>query len=240
VVGSKNFTEQLVLGEIVAQAIERETGLTVRRQLNLGGTLICDRALRAGEIDVYVEYTGTALTAIFHRPPATDREAVMRDVRQLYADSGRTLLSPLGFNNTFAILVRGADARALGLRTIEDAARVAPRWRAGFGYEFLERPDGYRGLARTYGLAFREAPQVMDLALTYRALAAGQVDLIAGDATAGLIRSLDLVQLEDTRRYFRRTTPSPWLARPCCCATRRCGRPCSGWRAASRPRTCAR
>lgn len=202
VVGSKNFTEQLILGEIVAQAIERETGLPVRRQLNLGGTLICDRALRSGDIDVYVEYTGTALTTVFHRPPSNDRESVMATVRRLYADSGSTLLPPLGFDNTFAILVRGSDARREGLRTIEDAARVAPQWRAGFGYEFLERPDGYRGLAKAYGLAFRGPPQAMDLTLTYRALASGQVDLIAGDATAGLIKSLDLFQLEDNRRYF--------------------------------------
>ena len=202
VVGSKNFTEQLVLGEIVAQTIERETGLSVRRQLNLGGTMICDRALLAGEVDVYVEYTGTALTAIFRRPPSTDRAAVMRTVRQLYADSGRTLLPPLGFDNTFAILVRGKDARELGLRTIADAARVTPRWRAGFGYEFMERPDGYRGLAKAYGLTFGAPPQIMDLALIYRALASGQVDVIAGDATAGLITSLDLVQLEDDRHYF--------------------------------------
>ena len=202
VVGSKNFTEQLILGEIVAQTIERQTGLTVRRRLNLGGTLICDRALLAGDIDVYVEYTGTALTAVFHRPPSNDPKAVMESVRRLYADSGRTLLPPLGFDNTFAILVRGAEAREKGLRTIEDAAKVTPQWRAGFGYEFLERPDGFRGLAKTYGLAFRSPPQVMDLTLSYRALASGQVDLIAGDATAGLIKSLDLVQLEDNRRYF--------------------------------------
>jgi osmoprotectant transport system permease protein len=193
VVGSKNFTEQLILGEIVAQAIERETGLTVRRQLNLGGTLICDRALRSGDIDVYVEYTGTALTTVFHQPPSNDREGVMTTVRRLYADGGCTLMPPLGFDNTFAILVRGSDARREGLRTIADAARVAPQWRAGFGYEFLERPDGYRGLAKTYGLAFRGPPQAMDLTLTYRALASGQIDLIAGDATAGLIKSLDLV-----------------------------------------------
>jgi osmoprotectant transport system permease protein len=202
VVGSKNFTEQLILGEIVAQAIERHTGLPVRRQLNLGGTLICDRALLSGDVDVYVEYTGTALTAIFHQPPSTDRDLVMGSVRRLYADSGRTLLPPLGFDNTFAILVRGADARASHLRTIEDAARLAPKWRAGFGYEFLERPDGYRGLAEAYKLRFRDPPQVMDLALTYRALASGQVDLIAGDATAGLIASLGLVQLEDNLHYF--------------------------------------
>ncbi len=202
VVGSKNFTEQVILGEIVAQTIERETGLPVQRRLNLGGTLICDRALLGGDIDVYVEYTGTALTAIFHEQPSNDPRAVMDAVRNRYAGTGRTLLGPLGYDNTFAILVRGADARARGLRTIEDAATLAPGWRAGFGYEFLERPDGYAGLARTYGLTFRSPPQVMDLTLTYRALAAGQVDLIAGDATAGLIKGLDLVQLEDNRRYF--------------------------------------
>jgi len=202
VVGSKNFTEQNILGELVAQTIEREAGLPVDRRLNLGGTLICDGALRSGDLDVYVEYTGTALTAIFHQPVANDPQTVFATVRDLYARSGRTLLPALGFNNTFAILVRGDDARARGLKTIDDAAREAPRWRAGFGFEFLERPDGYPGLAAAYGLRFADPPHVMDLSLSYRALASGQVDLIAGDATAGLIRGLDLVQLEDTRHYF--------------------------------------
>ena len=123
-------------------------------------------------------------------------------MRDLYARTGRTLLPPLGFNNTFAILVRGATRGTRGLRTIDDVAREAPRWRAGFGYEFLERPDGYPGLATAYGLRFAEPPRVMDLTLSYRALASGQVDLIAGDATAGLIKGLDLVQLEDNRHYF--------------------------------------
>ena len=202
VVGSKNFTEQVILGEIVAQAIERETALAVDRRLNLGGTLICDRALSAGDIDLYVEYTGTALTAIFHEPVTTDAGQALETVRAAYARTGRTVLPPLGFNNTFTILVRGADARQLGLSTIDDAARHTPGWRAGFGYEFLERPDGYPGLAKAYGLRFREPPRVMDLTLTYRALASGEVDLIAGDATAGLISALDLFPLEDNRRYF--------------------------------------
>src|SRR5437870_3727089 len=201
VVGSKNFTEQFVLGELLAQAIERE-GLSVDRRLNLGGTLICDRALLMGDIDVYVEYTGTALTAIFHRPIEKDSSRVYDEVRELYARTGRTLLPPLGFNNTFAILVRGTDARSLGLRTIGDAARESPRWRAGFGYEFVGRPDGYPGLAEAYGLRFPAPPRVMDLTLSYRALASGQVDLIAGDTTAGLIKGLDLLQLEDDRHYF--------------------------------------
>jgi len=202
IVGSKNFTEQLVLGELVAQIIERDGGVPVNRRLNLGGTLICDRALLSGDLDVYVEYTGTALTAVFHEPIATDEAAVFDTVRMLYAKTGRTLLAPLGFNNTFTILVRGADARALHLRTIDDAARESAHWRAGFGYEFVERPDGYPGLAKAYRLQFPDAPRVMDLTLSYRALAAGQVDLIAGDATAGLIKGLDLAPLEDNRHYF--------------------------------------
>jgi osmoprotectant transport system substrate-binding protein/osmoprotectant transport system permease protein len=201
VVGSKNFTEQVILGEILAQVLEH-AGLTVDRRLNLGGTFICEQALRAGEIDAYVEYTGTALTAIFHEPVVTDPAAALTRVRELYAASGRTLLSPLGFNNTFAILVRGEAARSLGLRTIGDVAPHSPSWHAGFGYEFLERADGYPGLARVYGLRFAAAPRVMDLSLIYRALAERQVDLIAGDATNGLIDALDLVMLTDDRRYF--------------------------------------
>jgi osmoprotectant transport system permease protein len=202
VVGSKNFTEQVILGELLAQKIERDTGLTVERKLNLGGTLICERALAGGDIDVYVEYTGTSLTAVFHEPIQKDSQRVFDTVRELYARTGRTLLPPLGFNNTFAILVRGRDARERGLKTIDDAAQLAPTWTAGFGYEFLERPDGYQGLSSAYHLRFAHPPSVMDLSLSYRALASRQVDLIAGDATAGLIKGLDLFRLEDNRHYF--------------------------------------
>jgi len=202
VVGSKNFTEQIILGELIAEVIERDTGFPVDRKLNLGGTIVCDRAVQTGDIDLYVEYTGTALTAVFHHAISSDPASVFDIVRASYARTGRTLLPPLGFNNTFAILVRGADARRQGLKTIDDVAPLTPRLRAGFGYEFVERPDGFPGLARTYGLRFPQPPRVMDLTLSYRALASGQVDLIAGDATAGLIKGLDLVQLEDNRRYF--------------------------------------
>src|SRR5262245_932208 len=184
VVGSKNFTEQVLLGELMAQAIERYARLPVDRRLNLGGTFICDRALQTGDIDLYVEYSGTALTAVFKQPVRRNAAAVLEDVRVRYADTGRTMLAPLGFNNTFAILVRGADARARGLTKLSQLAAHAPGWRAGFGYEFLEREDGYPGLASAYGLRFTAPPRVMDLALIYRALAQGQVDVIAGDATA--------------------------------------------------------
>ena len=202
VVGSKNFTEQVILGEIVAQAIERFAGLPVDRRLNLGGTFICDRALRAGDIDAYVEYSGTSLTAVFKQPVTRSAAEALEAIRRRYADAGISALAPLGFENTFAILVRGRDARAHALRRLSQLTALAPAWRAGFGYEFLERADGYPGLAATYGLRFREPPRVMDLTLIYRALAAGQVDVIAGDATAGLIDVLDLAALEDDRRYF--------------------------------------
>jgi len=202
VVGSKNFTEQVVLGELYAQAIERLTSLRVDRRLNLGGTAVCARALRSGDLDLYVEYSGTALTAIMKEPVIHDRAGALERVRVVYARSGLTVGRPLGFNNTFAILVRGQVARELGLRTISDAVPHAREWHAAFGYEFLEREDGYPGLSRAYGLTFRSPPRVMDLALTYRALQAGQVDLIAGDATAGLIAALDLSMLADDRQYF--------------------------------------
>jgi glycine betaine/choline ABC-type transport system substrate-binding protein len=201
VIGSKNFTEQVILGELLAQTLERDTDVPVVRKLNLGGTFICDRAIRTGDIDVYVEYTGTALTAIFRQPVAHDREAVLAKTRELYADAGVTALGALGFNNTFAILVRRRDAESMGLRTIGDL-RKAEHWTPGFGYEFLQREDGYRGLVTRYGLRFQGEPRVMDLSLMYRAVASGQIDVIAGDATSGLIDALDLAMLEDDKRYF--------------------------------------
>jgi osmoprotectant transport system permease protein len=201
-VGSKNFTEQIILGELLAQVIESRCGLSVERRLNLGGTFICDRAVRSGDIDLYVEYTGTAHTAIFHEAPDTDPRRVFETVRTRYAAGGVTLLDPLGFENTFAILVRGETAKQFSLKTIEDAAPHAPEWQAGFGYEFLQRADGYPGLSKKYGLTFRAPPRAMDLSLIYRALTDRQVDLIAGDATSGLIEAYGLVMLEDNRRYF--------------------------------------
>jgi osmoprotectant transport system permease protein len=201
VIGSKNFTEQVILGEVLAQALERR-GIPVTRRLNLGGTFICDGAIRAGDIDAYVEYTGTALTAILRQPILRDSDTILSTLRDAYGLRGLSVQAPLGFNNTFAILVRSADARAMGLRTIGDLRATASRWRPGFGYEFAERADGYTGLATAYGLQFSEQPRVMELDLVYRALASRQVDVIAGDSTSGLIKALDLAMLADDRQYF--------------------------------------
>lgn len=214
VVGAKNFTESDLLAEIVAQQIERRTGLPVARKLHLGGSFVCDRAIKAGDIDLYVEYTGTAFTAILKQTPITDPDSVYRFVAAEYANHFQLQwTAPLGFNNTFAILVRRADAQRYGLRSIGDLARVAARWKAGFGYEFLERADGFPGLAKTYGLTFSQPPTAMDLGLTYRALADHRVDVIAGNSTDGQIAALDLVALADDRRYFPPYQAAPIVRR---------------------------
>ncbi len=203
IIGSKNFTEQVILGEILAQQIENQTNLKVDRRFNLGGTFICHEAVKAGEIDGYVEYTGTALTAILKQPPQNNPQQVYEEVKQLYQEKFDLEVMPsLGFNNTFAIVIRGQDAEKLGLKTISDAAKYTPNWQAGFGYEFLAREDGYPGLAKTYNLKFAQSPQEMDLGLIYQALVSKEVDLVAGSATDGLIPVLDLVVLEDNKQYF--------------------------------------
>jgi osmoprotectant transport system substrate-binding protein len=206
-IGAKNFTEQVVLGELLAQEIEAVTGKPVARRFYLAGSYICQQALVSGRIDGYVEYTGTALTAILKQPlpPVGQRDetTVRRRVRELYKSRYGVDVGPgLGFQNTFAMVVRGADAQRLGLKTISDAMKVAPQWRLGVGYEFEDRPDGLKGLEATYGLKFREAPRTMDLGLLYRALAAGQVDMVAGNSTDGPIRALGFVVLRDDRHYF--------------------------------------
>jgi osmoprotectant transport system substrate-binding protein len=202
-VGSKNFTEQLVLGELLAQSLGRVTSLPIDKRFYLAGSYICHQALLAGRIDMYVEYTGTALVAILKEPPSFDHAAVFNTVKNLYAQRfGLEVLPSLGFDNTFAMVMRGSDARRLKLKTLSDAAAVAPQLRLGVGYEFLERPDGFKGLAGKYNLKFAEAPRVMDLGLLYRALQNNQVDMVAGSNTDGLIAALDLVVLEDDLHYF--------------------------------------
>lgn len=201
VVGSKDFTESVILSEIVAQMLEAKE-VKIERRFELGGTL-SHQALVAGEIDCYPEYTGTAYTAILHHKALTDPALVYEQVKREYAENFNIETSaPLGFSNDFAVLVRGEVARRLKLRTISDAAPYAREWRAGFGQDFMSRDDGYAGFARAYNLTFKERPREMDLSLTYRALAEEQVDLIAGNSTDGLIAALDLVQLEDDRHFF--------------------------------------
>ena len=220
VIGAKGYTEQLILGELLAQEIEAKTPLRVKREFSLGSTFLVHEALRRGRIDGYVEYTGTAWTAILNQPPlppqpqpqrveqqteqrAEQREKLWQNAHEFYSERYALRLFPsLGFENTFAILIRRADGQRLGLRTISDAVAPARQWTAAFGYEFLNRADGFSGLAQRYGLRFSKPPSAMDLGLTYRALADGRVDLIAGDSTNGLIAVLQLQQLEDDLGYF--------------------------------------
>jgi len=203
VVGSKNFTESFILGELIAQQIEAHTPLKVERRFYLAGTYICQQAMLAGRLDIYPEYTGTALTAILKQDAAGDKPAVYDRVKREYEQRfGLTLAPALGFNNTFAMEIRGEEARRLEIKTLTEAAQFSPKWRAGFGYEFMERPDGYRGLVATYGLNFAEQPRIMDLGLLARALKDHQIDFAGGNATDGLVPALDLAVLEDDRHYF--------------------------------------
>lgn len=202
-IGSKFFTEQVVLAELLAQHIEARTSIPVIRKTNLGGTLLVHKALLSGDLDLYVEYTGTALTTVLGEKPQGTPADVYNRVKKLYAERFHLeVMEPLGFENTFAMVIRGDDARNLHIHTLSDLALVAPRWRAGVGYEFLERPDGFSGLCARYHLKFAGSAKVMDLGLIYRALVDHQVDVVAGNSTDGLIDALGLVALVDDLHYF--------------------------------------
>jgi osmoprotectant transport system substrate-binding protein len=202
-VGSKNFTEQLILGELLKQYLQGVCRTAVEGRFYLAGTYICQQAILAGRIDTYVEYTGTALAAILKQPAAGDSAVVYQQVGSAYKQRfDLDVMPPLGFNNSFAMVIRGDDARRLKLKTLSELAPVAPKLRPGVGYEFLERQDGYKGLVSTYGLHFEEAPRVMDLGLLYRALQNKSVDIVAGNNTDGLIAALGLVVLDDDKHYF--------------------------------------
>jgi osmoprotectant transport system substrate-binding protein len=203
IIASKNFTESMILGELIAQQIEQHTSLKVERRFYLAGTYICHQGMLAGRIDMYPEYTGTALTAILKQKPESDRNRAYEQMKSEYAKRFGLSLGPsFGFNDTFAMEIRGEDARRLNIKTLSQAAAYTSKWQAGFGYEFMERPDGFRGLAAAYGLHFAAPPRVMDLGLLARALQGHQIDLAAGNTTDGLIPALDLFVLEDDRHYF--------------------------------------
>ena len=202
VIGAKNFTEQVVLGELLAQQIEAK-GMKVDRRFYLAGSYICNQALISGRIDAYVEYTGTALTAILKQPVNRDPEAVLRTVRNLYQQRYHiAVLDPLGFENTFAMIIRGDDAARLHIDTLSESGQYTPQWVLGVGYEFEQRPDGLPGLSKAYDLHFKDQPRTMDLGLLYRAINAHQVDMIAGNSTDGPIASFHLKVLADDKHYF--------------------------------------
>jgi osmoprotectant transport system substrate-binding protein len=203
VIGAKNFTEQVVLGELVAQEIEAKSGLKVERRFYLAGSYIAQQAIASGRIDAYVEYTGTALTAILKQPVDKDPASSLATVTKLYRERYHIVVAPpLGFENTFAMVVRGEDARRLNLHTLSQAVPYAPKWKLGVGYEFEERPDGLRGLSAAYGFKFDGSPRTMDLGLLYRALNANQVDIVAGNSTDGPIQAFGLQVLLDDKHYF--------------------------------------
>ncbi|PAX45644.1 ABC transporter substrate-binding protein [Brunnivagina elsteri CCALA 953] len=203
IIASKDFTEQDILGELIAQQIEATTNLKVKLKPRLGGSFICHEALIKGAIDGYIEYTGTAFTTILKQPVINDPKQVYQRLKQGYAQKfNLEVMEPLGFENTFAMIIRGEDGKKYNIKTLSEAAQYTPKWRGGFGYEFTEREDGFPGLAKTYNLRFRERPSSMSLDLIYRALTQGLVDMVAGSSTDGQISRLGLVVLEDDKKYF--------------------------------------
>ena len=203
VVGSKNFTEQVILGEIIAQQIENRLHQPVERKLNLGGMLLAHSALLNKDIDLYPEYTGTAFANILKSGGVTDPEVVLDRVRGYYAASLHLdWLAPLGFNSSFALAVRGDDARARHLATLSDAARDPAGFALGAGYEFLTHPDGFPALNTKYSIKWTAPTRTMDLGLLYRALMDKQVSMVAGNTTDGVLNKLDAKVLEDDQHAF--------------------------------------
>ncbi|WP_193198225.1 glycine betaine ABC transporter substrate-binding protein [Nostoc sp. MG11] len=203
IVASKDFTEQDILGELLAQQIEATTNLKVDRRPRLGGSFICHSAITSGKIDAYIEYTGTAFNGILKQKGVSDPREVYEKLKQAYAQQFNLEVMPsLGFENTFAMIIRGEDAKRYNIQTLSQVSQYTPQWRGGFGYEFLEREDGFPGLAKTYDLRFAKPPQIMDLGLVYRALVQKQVDMVAGSSTDGQISRLGVVVLKDDKQYF--------------------------------------
>ena len=196
-VGSKNFSEQLILGEIVARHLENRLHGHVSRKLDLGGTLLAHQAMLNGDLDVYPEYTGTALTAVLKEKPLRDPGAVLTAVRRGYAPRHLEWLDPLGFENTFAMVIRKQGG---GPASLTEAAAGHP-WRLGVGYEFAKREDGLPGLVKTYGIQVG-AVKTMDLGLIYQSLMKQQVDMVAGNSTDGVLNALPVTILADDRHYF--------------------------------------
>ena len=202
VVASKGFTEQDILSELLAQQIEATTHLKVAR-LRFTSALITHEAITAGKIDTYIEYTGTAFTVILKQKVINDPKVVYENVKQAYAQKfNLEVMEPLGFEDTFAMIIRGEDARRYNIQTLSESAKYTSKWRGGFNYEFIDREDGFSGLAKTYGLRFAQSPRIMDSGLIYRALLQKQVDLINGNSTDGQISRLGLVVLKDDLQYF--------------------------------------
>lgn len=197
-IGSKNFSEQYVLGEIIARHVENRLHIRISRHFGIGGAMLAQQALESGEIDLFPEYTGTALTAILKLPSEHDPAVVLQQLRQRYAPRGLAWMDPLGFENTYALAVRNDSTAAV---TLSDAAREKP-WRMGMGYEFAGSPDGLVGLKATYGLRLEGKAKTMDLGLLYQALGKKQVDLVAANSTDGMLSILALKVLQDDRHYF--------------------------------------
>ena len=212
VVGSKAFTESIILGEIIAQWLEH-SGVRVERHFNLGATNISFEAVRSGAVDMYPEYTGTGLVAILHRAPISDRTAVLQTVRDEFSRRWNLVwLDPLGFDNTYALAMPEALAARLGITKISDLKKHTDL-RVGFASEFLARDDGWTGLSKKYDLRFEKEPGSMEAGLMYQAASRGQVDVISAYSTDGRIETQHLRVLEDDLGFFPPYEPAILIRR---------------------------
>ncbi len=202
VVGSKNFLENRLLAEMFAQLIEARTDITVIRRLGLAGTQVTFEALKTGAIDIYPEYTGTGLVSILKQPPADSPRTTLNRVRAEFLSQWNLVwLSPLGFENSYALAMPSTLAQKLNVRTISDLVKVAPTMKAALGYEFIQRPDGMPGLERIYGLRFKEIV-AMQQTIKYQAASTGKVDILDVYTTDGRLAVYDFTVLEDDLNFF--------------------------------------
>ena len=202
-VGAKNFTEQDILGEILTQYLAKQLSTTPKQRLHLGGSFLAHQALIDGSIDLYPEYSGTALTACLKLPLAKDPKLVFQQVKDAYATRHKIEWGwPLGFSNAFAMVMRKEDADKLSIKSLSDAVRQKSDWRIGVGYEFEQRPDGWRSFIQSYPLKTSGNLITMDLGLIYRALGSNQADLVAGNSTDPALANPQFLALEDDLSFF--------------------------------------
>jgi osmoprotectant transport system substrate-binding protein len=203
-VGSKNFTEQFVVAELYAGALEA-AGFKVERKINLGTTLVAHEAVRTGAIDIYPEYTGTGLYAVMKAQGVTETDPakIHEMVKAHYEREYKlTWLKPSNVNNGYAIIVRPETAREMNLKTLSDLPKAAPKLKLGAGPEFADRRDGIKGLKEVYGIEFREFRQFAALRLRYEALAQKQIDVTNGYATDWQIAAEKFAALDDDKKLF--------------------------------------
>jgi osmoprotectant transport system substrate-binding protein len=202
-IGSKDYGENIVLGEIFSQLIEAKTDIKVNRKLNMGGTFVCFEAIKNGDIDIYPEFTGTALTALLKADVISDPDEAYEFVSNEFDKQFNIKwFKDLGYNNTYAIAISNEAYEKYGVETNSDFAKISEDFVFGAEHEFFDRQDGYDGLVAEYGITFKGEPKRMNVALKYQAIGNGEVDATIAYTTDGALKQYDLKILEDDKGFF--------------------------------------